>query len=716
MECCVLLRRFGRHLAGSLRALGPVSSFAACITTVTPTVPARAASRGASLRRLLASLLLVGAGSHALAALVSYEGFGYASGSNLNGASGGSGFSANWLAEAGVGVASGGLSWPNMPAGSTGSTYVASASYTATYRTFANRAGTDTWVAFLFRRDSNSNGDCNVMIGSGISEVGIAAGAFGGTGGIRIGSGGPMSRLTTAPASTPFAIGLNDPVTDVDAIGRTRLIVLHLDYASATAGTIRVYLDPDLSQALGSPNYSSSFTLSALDRIAFKGSTPFTVDEIRVGDMFYDVVGNNDPDGDLLTTELEATLGSNPLVFDTDSDGFNDATEYLNGSNLNSDANVPGTTRIERVFGSGAARGLDLSGNFVYAFNVGPTGAAGQAGDANFTADNAPGITVQAPNNPIANWNNPNFGSTAADNVLETVYQSIRWTDRNWSAPDKNLRVDLANLTVGRNYKLQLLFGEAGQTGRRFDVLLNGSLLANDFAPTDAQGSASMTTAGSAVVHEFTATSTTLNIVLDGSDVASVPSLNTDPYINGATLEALPTAPIANGENLNRPGTTRVTKVLVSTLLGNDSDPDGDSVTLTAVGNALPAGATVELVGNFAVYTAPASNSGNGSFTYTLSDGALTGTATVTVTETTGPGASGPNSASATAVGADIALKFLGVPGRTYGVQYTTQSSPPYTWNELPGPVNLVAPASGVLSHIDVNPAEPLRLYRAVLR
>jgi hypothetical protein len=38
-------------------------------------------------------------------------------------------------------------------------------------------------------------------------------------------------------------------------------------------------------------------------------------------------------------------------------------------------------------------------------------------------------------------------------------------------------------------------------------------------------------------------------------------------------------------------------------------------VTLTAVGNALPAGATVELVGNFVLYTAPASNSGNGSFT-----------------------------------------------------------------------------------------------------
>jgi len=53
---------------------------------------------------------------------------------------------------------------------------------------------------------------------------------------------------------------------------------------------------------------------------------------------------------------------------------------------------------------------------------------------------------------------------------------------------------------------------------------------------------------------------------------------------------------------------------------------------------------------------------------------------------------------------------------RTYGVQYTANTTPPYTWNELPVPVNLVAPSSGVLLFTDVNPADPVRLYRVILR
>src|SRR5207247_2104789 len=112
----------------------------------------------------------------------------------------------------------------------------------------------------------------------------------------------------------------------------------------------------------------------------------------------------------------------------------------------------------------------DLSGNFKYAFNVGPTGAAGQAGDANFTADNAPGITVSAPN-AIANWTAPNFGNSAADNVLGLVYQSIRWANADNPDPEmRKVKVDLANLVVGRRYKLQLLFGENSSAHRIFDV------------------------------------------------------------------------------------------------------------------------------------------------------------------------------------------------------------------------------------------------------
>ncbi len=90
---------------------------------------------------------------------------------------------------------------------------------------------------------------------------------------------------------------------------------------------------------------------------------------------FEDQVGNDDPDGDGLTNAQEYALGTDPNNIDTDGDGYNDATEVLNGSDPTSAASVPAATHVERVLGYGPARGLDLAGNFVYAFNVGTNGA-----------------------------------------------------------------------------------------------------------------------------------------------------------------------------------------------------------------------------------------------------------------------------------------------------------------------------------------------------
>ncbi len=488
---------------------------------------------------LLLPLVLGVFASSASAALRSYEGFGYTNGSNLNNLSGGSGFSANWLATSGVNATGTGLSYTNLPA-TAGAVVPGGASHTTTLRTFTNRAGTDTWVSFLYRRDASSNDSSLVVIGTGNTGIN---GNFDSTGGMSIGNSSSISRLTVGPMdarSGGTGFSTSDPQST--QVGTTRLIVLHFDYTNGTDGTMNIYLDPNLSNPLGSPTRSYAFSLGALDRIAFSG-TGFTVDEIRVGDIYQDVIGNNDPDGDLVTSEVEATIGSNPLLLDTDSDGFNDATEFLNGTNPASAASVPGTTRIERVFGFGASRGLDLTGNFVYAFNVGTTGAAGQAGDATFTADNAPGITIGA-TDFVNVFTNLNFGSTTGDNVLETVYQSIRWANSLSVDPEaRKFKAALANLVVGRNYKLQLLFGEAGAAGRRFDVRVNGALLVNDFAPSDAQGAVFPATAGSAIVHEFTASSSILNVVLDGvTDVVAVPGINRDSYLNGATLEEIPTA------------------------------------------------------------------------------------------------------------------------------------------------------------------------------
>ena len=65
-------------------------------------------------------------------------------------------------------------------------------------------------------------------------------------------------------------------------------------------------------------------------------------------------------------------------------------------------------------------------------------------------------------------------------------------------------------------------------------------------------------------------------------------------------------------------------------VLSNDSDPDGDTLTISAV--STPANGTASISGSTIRYVPRAGYFGSDSFTYTISDGALTATATVRVT------------------------------------------------------------------------------------
>jgi hypothetical protein len=174
---------------------------------------------------------------------------------------------------------------------------------------------------------------------------------------------------------------------------------------------------------------------------------------------------------------------------------------------------------------------------------------------------------------------------------------------------------------------------------------------------------------------------------------------------------------VAGADGANRPNNTRVVKVLRTTLLGNDSDADLDPLTITAVGNALPAGSTVVLSGGFVVYTAPANNSGHGSYEYTLSDGpgghAVTGTVAVTEVAVVPPNPP-PNAANITvAPNGDVVLTFVVAPGRQYRVQYAT-GAPPYAWQEFSPQAIHTPAANGVITHTDVNPPAPMRVYRLI--
>ncbi|MBS0658742.1 MAG: hypothetical protein JSR82_10920 [Verrucomicrobia bacterium] len=268
-------------------------------------------------------------------------------------------------------------------------------------------------------------------------------------------------------------------------------------------------------------------------------------------------IGNDDADGDGLTNAQELALGTNAFAIDSDGDGFNDATEVMSGSDPNNAASVPPPTYISRVLGFGPGRGLDLTGTFLYALNIGTTGAAGQVGDANFTADNVLGATVHAPAE-IANWANPNFGSSAEDQTLATVFRSIRWGNP--------FDVSLAQLVPGRRYKLQLLFSDSPGYDRVFNVIVNGAVIVPNFSPAVAQGSGP----ASAVVHEFVATSTSVHISVSGVGVTV--GFDHNPILNGLTLEQLP---IGN-DDADGDGLTNAQELALGTNpFAIDSDGDG---------------------------------------------------------------------------------------------------------------------------------------------
>ncbi|MEW6320219.1 MAG: Ig-like domain-containing protein [Acidobacteriota bacterium] len=98
------------------------------------------------------------------------------------------------------------------------------------------------------------------------------------------------------------------------------------------------------------------------------------------------------------------------------------------------------------------------------------------------------------------------------------------------------------------------------------------------------------------------------------------------------TVRPVNDAPVANPDTATTPEDQALT-IAPATLLANDTDVDGDTLTLTAVGNA--SNGTVQIVAGQVVFTPAPNFFGTASFEYTVSDGNggfATGTVTVTVT------------------------------------------------------------------------------------
>jgi len=146
-----------------------------------------------------------------------------------------------------------------------------------------------------------------------------------------------------------------------------------------------------------------------------------------------------------------------------------------------------------------------------------------------------------------------------------------------------------------------------------------------------------------------------------------------------------------------------------ATLLANDSDPDGDSLSIVSVGATSDHGGTVSFSGGVITYTPASGFQGADSFSYTVSDGVgKTTTGQVAIFVTDGP-VPPQNNLVLTPATDGFTVRFSGTPAVSYQILRAA---------DLDGPWEVVytatAPPYGLIEYLDnQNPQPSEAFYKA---
>ncbi len=215
--------------------------------------------------------------------------------------------------------------------------------------------------------------------------------------------------------------------------------------------------------------------------------------------------------------------------------------------------------------GGDAGEGLDLSGNIIYAFNLGGTDQTVQGVNFVATAVGIPpagiapgGGTLEfdyATANP-GGANGADYGPSADDDALESIVNTV-WYNSNWT-------FDL-DVVPGTEYQLQLIFQESflplqGVPARNFDVSLGSpalplTLVIDDFAQGLVTNGASQPGDDFGMVYSytFTATDSPLRVALDDNplEIGDGNAVLAAVTLEELSMETLALRITGNGANLD---------------------------------------------------------------------------------------------------------------------------------------------------------------------
>jgi hypothetical protein len=154
--------------------------------------------------------------------------------------------------------------------------------------------------------------------------------------------------------------------------------------------------------------------------------------------------------------------------------------------------------------------------------------------------------------------------------------------------------------------------------------------------------------------------------------------LNSSVAVVSVTLTNVNDAPVANPDQIIR-YETQGTAALGAVLLTNDTDVDGDLLSMTEVTSATPLGATLQFTNGVVSYRPPPGDANVGSLEYIIID-SQGGSATGLVSVAVAPDPPGTDELNITASpGQSIQLTLSGQPDFIYTFQFT-DALRPFEW------------------------------------